>query len=209
MKPNVVLTGFKPFGTYKENISEEIALQLEYLLDYVVWGSVFPVNIFQKNGHHFDFGDFAVRMAMQNNSKAIISLGIASDVTGIKIETQASNWVENEKYCEEHEQKRKLSNYLCAHDHLSIDLKPWNLEHPDKRFELFKKFQTENPGCEIHFSKDPGTFCCNALIFRTLLAMKKHGCKIPFLFAHIPSVKNSDSIEKITKSLEILVSRLP
>lgn len=208
MKPNIVLTGFEPFGAYQENLSEEIALQFVELSGYEIWGSVFSVGIFKKDGQLFDQGDLAVRLAMEYNSKAIISLGIASSVTGIQIETQASNWVENQKYCKEHEQKRKLSADLFAHDLLKIDLKPWKLEYPSERFELFKKFQVENPACEINFSKDPGTFCCNALIFSTLMALKRHQCKIPFLFAHIPSVKNPDSASKIKKSLEILISRL-
>lgn len=208
MKRNIILTGFQPFGAYRENLSKDIALQLEEVSGHEVWGSVFPVDIFKKNGEIHDYGELIVKMAMNYNSKAIISLGIISSVTGIRVETRAVNWVENFKYCQDHEQRRVISSEFSPYESLKIDLEKWNLENLEQRFDLAKKFRAQNSGCEINFSGDAGNFCCNALMFRTLLALQKYQCDIPFLFAHVPSIRKPDSITRITKSLEIILSQL-
>ena len=67
-------------------------------------------------------------------------------------------------------------------------------------------------------SDDAGTFCCNALMFRTLLSLQKNECDIPYLFIHLPCSKeavkdipNFDktkdfmSLEKLEKVLAVIL----
>lgn len=213
---NILITGFEPFGEYTENISEVAATQIKRLGKYNVYGLVFPVRIFPESGE--DYGETILAKAKEINAKAIISIGIASDAVGIRVEKQAINWVENHKYCLDSEQQRALDESLAPKKECKIDLKRWHLDRIWNFSTLNEKLCLKKISCDINFSSDAGTFCCNALMFRTLIAMEKHGCEIPYLFLHVPcsaeAVKNiSDfdrtkdlmSLEKLEKVLAVIL----
>jgi len=216
---NILITGFEPFGEYAENISEIAAMQIKKLGKYNVYGLVFPVRIFPKNGE--DYGKTILAKAKEIDAKAIISLGIASDVVGARVEKQAINWVENSKYCLDSEQRRVIDESLILKKEFRVDLKRWSLDRLWNFSTLNEKLCLQGISCDIDFSSDAGTFCCNALIFRTLVAMEKDGCEIPYLFLRVPcsaeAVKNIPdfnkakdlmSLEKLEKVLAVILENL-
>lgn len=234
---NILITGFEPFGDYTENLSEIAATRLKKIGDYNVYGLTFPVRIFpasQKrilsytvNGvKHFytnpinniNYGDMIVAQAKELNACAIISLGISSEVRGIKIEGQAINWVENDKYCLESEQRRIIDANFAIKENLTVDFDKWRLGKLWNFSVLKEEFHKANLDCNITLSGDAGAFCCNALMFRTLVSLRKNNCEIPYLFLHIPcsidGVKNIQdfdktkdlmSLEKLEKVLEVIL----
>lgn len=234
---NILITGFEPFGDYTENLSELAATRLNKIGDYNVHGLVFPVRIFPINQRRIvkytvngqqrfyaepvntiNYGDMIVAKAKEIDACAIISLGIASDVCGIRIETQATNWVENYKYCLDNEQRRVLDENLILKKEFMVDLSKWRLAKLWNMGVLINQFRDADCDCNVALSYDAGTFCCNALMFRTLLALQKNRCDIPYLFLHIPCSKeavkdipnfdkNKDfmSLEKLEKILAVIL----
>ncbi len=198
----ILITGFEKFGDYTENITEVAVNQIKTLRDYEVHGLVFPVRIFPENGK--DYGEMIIAYAMKINADAIISMGIASSVQGIRIEEQAINWVENHKYCIDSEQRRVLDETLILKKELKVDLAPWGLNYPWKIAALFGKLHDRKIYCDVEFSYDAGAFCCNALMFRTLIAIEKKKTKIPYLFFHVnPTLKVGDLKNIVEAILEI------
>jgi len=238
----VLITGFEPFGSYSENLSQLAATKLKKLGDWDVYGMVFPVLIFPRkenkntnsvtvNGASFpvvvstettlNYGEQIVTKALEIKADAIISLGIASDAGGIRIETRAINWVENLKYGLVCEQQKVIASNFLPKEELKVNREPWNLTKLWNLSSLIDKFNEADFDCDVNFSADAGTFCCNALMFRTLAALQKNKCEIPYLFLNTPcspeAVKNiSDwdatkdlmSLEKLAKVLEIILDNL-
>jgi len=165
-----------------------------------------------------NYGELVVAKALEIKADAIISLGIASDVRGLSIETRAINWVENAKYGLMCEQRKPIASNFLPKEYLRVNREKWHLTKLCHLSSLMEKFNEADFDCELNFSADAGTFCCNALIFRTLVALQKNKCEIPYLFLHTPcspgAVKNiSDwdatkdlmSLEKLAKILEIIL----
>lgn len=235
----VLITGFEPFGSYSENLSQLAATKLKKLGNWDVYGMVFPVRIFPRKenkntnsvnvgGASFpvvvstetieNYGELIVAKALEIKADAIISLGIASDVHGLRIETRAINWVENFKYGLVCEQQKVIASNFLPKEELKVNREKWNLTKLWHLSSLSDKFNEADFDCNLNFSADAGTFCCNALMFRTLAALQKNKCEIPYLFLHTPcspgAVKNiSDwdltkdlmSLEKLAKVLEIIL----
>jgi pyrrolidone-carboxylate peptidase len=234
---NILITGFEPFGDYAENLSEIAAIKLKKIGDYNVYGLTFPVRIFPVNQKQIisytvnskrrfyaepvnaiNYGDEIVAKAKEIDACAIISLGIASDVCGVRIETQAINWVENYKYCLESEQRRVLEESLILKKELRVDLDKWRLGKLWNIGVLINQFHKAGCDCNVSLSSDAGTFCCNALMFRTLLSLQKNNYDIPYLFLHIPcskgafrNIPNFDqskdlmTLEKLEKVLTVIM----
>jgi len=204
-KENILITGFEPFGEYAENISEIAATQLKRLGKYNVYSLVFPVRIFPENGE--DYGETILAKAREINAKAIISLGMSSNVIGVRIETRAINWVENQAYCLKSEQRRVIDESLILKKEMKVNLRRWYLSRLYNLSVLIEKLYLQKISCDINFSSDAGTFCYNALMFRTLAAIEKEDCKIPYLFLHVPcsaeAIKNIPDFDK-TKDLMTL-----
>jgi pyrrolidone-carboxylate peptidase len=223
---NILITGFEPFGDYTENLSEVAATKLKVIGDYNVYSLVFPVRIFPvsrkriisytvNNVRRFyaqpindiNYGDMIVAYAKEIDACAIISLGISSEVRGIRIETSATNWVENYKYCLESEQRRAISSYFAAKETLGVDLDKWRLGKLWNIGVLTNEFHKSGIDCNVTLSSDAGSFCCNALMFRTLASLRKNSCEIPYLFLHIPcsaeAVKDNPDFDR-TKELMTL-----
>lgn len=190
----ILLTGFENFGAYSENISEIAAKNIKRCGSYAVEGLVFPVRIFSTAA--INYGVDIVNRAREIDASAIISLGIGSDVYGLRIESVATNWVENTKYCLESEQKRII---VPGPQALEIDLTRWDIE------KIISKLKDSGLVYESKISNNANTFCCNALIYRTLLAMQQIGCNIPYLFLHIPcSARGVVNISDFDKSKALI-----
>ena len=149
-------------------------------------------------------------------SKAIISLGMGSDVHGVRVESRCINWVENDKYCLPSEQRMVLDEGLAPKSILDIDLKKWDLDW------IFSVFAALGIKYEPEVSTDANAFCCNALIFRTLQALERRGCRIPYIYLHLPCTakavkeipgfddnKDLTSVKRVHEILHVLLSSLP
>lgn len=174
----ILITGFERFGDYKENITEIISRKISKLSNYSLEYMIFPVRIFSNGAENY--GEQIIAKAKGINAKAIISLGMGSDIEGLRIEARAVNWVENEKYCISSEQKKVIDDNLAPKWTLKIDLNKWNISR------IFSAFEEMNITHESKISTDANSFCCNALIFRTLQAIQIERCKIPYIYLHLP-----------------------
>ncbi len=208
----ILITGFEKFGDYNENITE-IMCQKKKLGEHDLESIVFPVRIFAHSAD--DYGKKIVQKAQEIGVDAIISLGMASDVFGVRIETRATNWVENQKYCWPSEQERVLDNRFMPSYTLRVNLAQWNLGKT--------MFGLRDAGLvhEDSLSGDANNFCCNALMFRTLQALNEVQCEIPYTFLHVScnkeavkGIKNFSkrkyltSIEELEKALLIFIESL-
>jgi len=152
----ILITGFEKFGDYKENITEVLKTELHFLGSHIVEYMIFPVRIFSAGAENY--GKQIVAKAKEINAKAIISLGMGSDIHGIRIESRAINWVENEKYCIPSEQKRLIDETLFPRYPLDIDLSKWKIA------EMFATFSKMSIYHEPEISTNANAFCCNVSI---------------------------------------------
>lgn len=182
---NILITGFRRFGDYKVNPTEQFLKTHSKLGDLYLHSLIFPARTFSENIEKA--GNEIINTANDLNAVAIISLGMASDVYGLRIESGAVNWSSG-KYCEEHEQDLRLDQQKPSWNCLEIDFEPWNLVY------MFNAFKSQGIKFEEKLSTDPGFFCCNALMYRTLSAIRPFN-KIPYLFLHIPCT--SEAIEGV------------
>lgn len=215
----ILLTGFSPFGDYAENISEEVVQNFKTIGDYRVVSLVFSPKIFSDEA--INAGKLIIAKAKEINASAIISLGMASEVRGFKIELVASNWVENEKYCLPEENKRVVDSRFLELELRYSTLNNWHFGKLWNEDDLINKLIELGLDIKPIRSNDAGNYCCNALMFRTLVALDEGDCQIPYLFLHIPcsegAVKNMPrfdktkdlmSLEKMGKILTAIVSGL-
>ena len=172
---NIIITGFKPFGPYKANTTEQFLEKYCLLGDYNVHALVFSPEIFftAKAG-----GAQIVALAERIQAEAIIQLGMASSVRGLRIESSAVNWSAG-KYCLGIEQKQKLDPNQAPWGAKEVDLSLWNFDR------LFRGLDALHVEHEKEISTDAGTYCCNALMYRTLSALGPD-YKIPYLSLHVP-----------------------
>jgi len=181
-----LITGSETFGDYIFNPTKWLALTArgKIINDHKIHTMVLPAIVLdQKNAP--DSGEIIVKKAIELDAKAIISFGMASDVKGFRIERSATNWIENEKYCSEYENKQRIDEGRLAREQVQVDLSRWNLEKMEKEFKK-QKLQFESK-----ISDDPGNFSCNGWIYRTVRAMKKYNLKIPYLFVHVSCTKET------------------
>lgn len=179
----ILITGFERFGVYKENTTEIISRKILKLPNYSLEYLIFPVRIFSNGAENY--GKQIVAKAKEINAKAIISLGMGSDIKGLRIESQAINWVENTKYCIPSEQKKVIDNSLEPRSKLNIDLNKWDIS------KIFSTFEKMNIVHESEISTDANSFCCNALMFRTLQSIQLEGCSIPYIYLHLPCSRHA------------------
>ncbi len=173
----ILITGFTRFGHYRENTTEILKKYLPELGKYSVEYLIFPVIIF---GPAEKYGEEIVAKAKEINARAIISLGMASDVHGVRIESRAINWVENKKYCLPEEHKKIIDGDAFPKDFLCADLSKWDMDC------IFSNFHARKLEHEPKISYTAGTFCCNALMWRTLSAINAARYAIPYIFLHLP-----------------------
>ena len=151
----ILITGFEKFGDYQENTTEIMKKFLTELCGYHVEYLIFPVRIF---GEAEQYGQQIVQRAQEINASAIISLGMASDVHGVRIESRAINWVENKKYCLPEEQEKVVDNNYFPHDYKDVDLSKWNMKY------IFQNLIKKRLEHESQISTDAGNFCCNRIL---------------------------------------------
>lgn len=196
-KKSILVTGFGKFGNYKVNPTEEFLLKHKVLGNYNIHSLIFPPNTFSAGAANF--GQKIVKTAKKFEAKAIISLGLSSEVKGLRIEGQALNWSDS-KYGFRSEGDRKLNvNYQPWH-FKEINLKYWDIN------SMFEKFRFLNIKFEEKISRFPGYYCCNALMYRTLEALELNlDFYLPYVFLHIPCTAEAVAgVEDFDKSKELI-----
>jgi|SRR6185437_16608828 len=174
-----LITGFETFGNYLFNPSKWLALSVDgkRISDYEIHSLVFP-SVVRFSEDAENPGDRVVKKAQEIGADVIISFGLASEVKGFRIERSATNWIFNEKYCAAYENNRPLNSSKAEKEQVHNDLSNWDF---DKMQNLFSEAKIP---FDTNISDDPGQFCCNALIYSTVLAKQKNKIKIPYLFVH-------------------------
>lgn len=174
----IVLSGFRPFGSYRENLSEIVVNELSgtTFAGYRIESTVFDATI--PNGNR---GEELLSIARRHQARGMVSLGIDSSKSGICIETIATNRISNAKYCPPHLEGSLIDEDRAYAAPLLMSLRPWNL----KRFRI---------GCDEEdvpvtaLSHDAGGFCCNHLMYQVTKAQMQRPKeeRIPYLFLHLP-----------------------
>ena len=199
-----ILTGFEVFGRYAVNPTEVLvrSLQGTVLADHHIHGVVFS-NTIHSPDVEVDHGRELVEVAVAKNASAIISLGLASLAVGPRVETQCLNWVENDRYCTPYENHKPVSEVFEAKQRLQVPFHMWDLAG------FFMKLSMA--GIPYEVSNDAGAYCCNALMFRTLVAMRIKSLDVPYIFIHVPCTEEAivgipdfDRKRKILFSQELL-----
>jgi len=174
-----LLTGFQAFGNYAVNNTEVLACSLagRTICGHAIHSLVFSADIFPPDGQ--DYGRRIVSTAMSLRASVIISFGLASEARGVRIESRATNWVQNPRYCQPHENERRIVESLPKEEARRIDLARWDLDR------LRQQLGSQGIPFEPTTSENANNYCCNALMFRTLLAMQYLWCQIPYIFLHV------------------------
>lgn len=177
----ILVTGFKVFGDYKVNSSEQYIRTTSVIGQHFAHTLVFNTNVFSNHlcSGVENYGRAIVELARLKEVSAIISLGMSSEAKGLRIEKIAYNWCDG-KYCTQSETNRPLNQNNLAHEQRSINFEQWDFQ------SMFDKFKSLNIKFENQISTFPGNYCCNALMYRTLEAMEFNLLQIPYLFLHIP-----------------------
>lgn len=174
----ILITGFERFGDYKENITEIISQTILELPNHSLEYLIFPVRIFSNGAENY--GKQIIAKAKDIKAKAIISLGMGSDVKGLRVESRAINWVKNAKYCILSEQKKVIDNNLSPKFALNLNLNRRDMP------KIFAAFNEMGIVYEPEISINANSFCCNALMFRTLQAIQVEHDNIPYIYLHLP-----------------------
>ncbi|MDO8492326.1 MAG: hypothetical protein Q7S34_01640 [bacterium] len=194
----ILLTGFRSFGLYRENSSEQVAraLSSKKLSGYQIEPFLFSASIpgIAKRGEEM------FEQAMSHGYRAIISLGMASECRGIRIETIATNRIDSEKYCPEIS-GTPVDCTRGYRDELQINLRPWEVDE----FYL----QCWKQSIPVEFSHDAGGFCCNHLAYECALAQLKrirNENTVPFIFLHVPCCPEAvEGLEGFAESGKVIM----
>lgn len=181
----IILTGFKPFGDYLYNPTEQSTLDFNGKIfeDRQVIGVVLPC-IYDVWGH-------LASMILQNSDiYAVISTGLDSSAQGIRIESKFHN-IMNGKYPDANGYNPKNMPIITGED-VSISVRS-KASHK-KLFEILQA-----AGIPTERSSHAGDFICNSLGFKTSLAARSSRHITHNMFIHIPwttAYKHSVTIPK-------------
>jgi pyroglutamyl-peptidase len=182
-----VLTGFQPFGKYVVNPTEILARDWDgkIIADHLIHSLVFPTTVLGL-GAAVDYGEAIIAKAVAVNASAIVSLGIALEVKGVRVETECVNWVESDVYCTPLENRKPVFSDRAPHEKKCVPLEAWDW------VDLFERLAAV--GIPLEISDNAGSYCCNALMLRVLRALEGSSRRLPFLFAHVSCTEQAVSM---------------
>ncbi len=169
----VILTGFKPFGGYKWNPTEESTKNFHALGDVAdaqIIGIVLPCTY---------YGAYKIlsKLVKYEKPDAILSTGLSSSVKGFRIETTFKNFMQS-KYPDADGLKPD-GNLLCD------DLFATNtLLSTGNSGGLYKILS--NNGIPAELSMDADSFICNSLGYLTTKMILEGQLPIRNIFVHVP-----------------------
>ncbi len=207
----IILSAFRTFGDYTANSTELVAKLLNETSvgEFTLYSILFDANIPKENR-----GVFLFSIAQKLKASGIISLGMASEKTGLCIEQIAVNKISNLKYCPPDLNETKVDINRPYEEQIHMNIQPWNTE-------IFKKVCAEKNIPIMQNSNDAGGFCCNHLAYQARIAQKENVIwnKVPFIFVHTPCSpetltdiqkfysrgKTTMSVEKIAEGIKTLI----
>jgi len=188
MKTAIVM-GFAPFGDYPENPAGMLAewADKKYVAGHHIKGLVLSPRPF------YYVGNALKALIERHEPSVILAFGMSSSVRGLRVETVSRNWVDHPKYCEDWERNRLIDDKRPKDHEFAMDLH-------------FLDFKIDGIPFEIEPSRDAGSFCCNALMYR-MECLFEETIRVPFLFVHVPctekallSKQGSESLARIEMS---------
>ena len=177
----IIVSGFRKFGDYKTNASQDVAYKMRgmKISGFEIMPAIFDASISRENrGQHLS------EIADTVSAKGIITLGMASEKTGLCVERTAKNRIFNEKYVTAPFNNTPVDNRRLYPEKLSLELGMWNIPKWQEKCR-----QDRIPCTEI--SDDAGGFCCNQLMYQFCAYQVDASPKIPFIFIHIPCNKEA------------------
>lgn len=166
----LLLTGFKHFGPYQGNPTEDIVEKFDEtsINGYLVKGLILPSNYYKA----FEI----LSKEIDNLSpKALLSIGLATRVPRIRFETTGKNFM-NGKYPDDAGfQPHKQEIVPGDKKTYSISTNPIDLAR-----------EISNHGISVEISVDAEDYLCNSLLYLTARKLKNEGLNLPYAFFHTP-----------------------
>jgi pyroglutamyl-peptidase len=166
----ILLTGFEPFGTYKDNPSAEVAEALHghTVGADTVRSAVLPV-------HHARAAALVAELVRASTPRAIVHLGLAGGRARIALERVAVNVMDfeiadNAGY--------RATGEACVPDGPAAYLSTLPLEAMLEALTA--------AGVPAYLSSTAGTYLCNQTFYTTRHRLASHGPDIPAGFIHLP-----------------------
>lgn len=180
----LLLTGFVPFAQHKENISQEIAIELNgiQINNFEIIGKVLPVS-YQKASN------MIVSLIQSETPDAVICLGIAEHRTKVTPELIAINHIHSD---------------ISDNDNVIIKNSIINSKGNEAYFstlpvyKIIEKLKKNNIASEVSFSA--GAFVCNLIFYELMHYCAENKIKIPAGFIHLPICLQKSIILDAVKS---------
>jgi len=191
----ILITGFEPFGNWKENSSQLCVEELskKNILGWKVITKIYPVE--------FKLTQRIIREDIQNNFDFAIHLGQIDSSNKINLEKIGLNVGKN-IYSTKMEIIKLISGGPIA------------LESRTPLEQWLKKVDKLN--IPIRISYHAGTYLCNALFYWSLYYSKKYRLKTKSTFIHLPVIPSQFSsksekllgleLEKSVKALDCIIT---
>jgi pyroglutamyl-peptidase len=166
----ILLTGFEPFGTYKDNPSAEVAEALNgrTVGDDTVRSAVLPV-------HHARAAAVVAQLVRDATPRAIVHLGLAGGRARIALERVAVNVMDfeiadNAGY--------RATGEACVPDGPAAYFSTLPLD------AMIEGLTVE--GVPAYLSSTAGTYLCNQTFYTTRHLLQLRGLDVPAGFIHLP-----------------------
>ena len=188
----ILLTGFEPFGTYKDNPSAEVAQALHgrAVGHETVQSAVLPV-------HHARAAAVVAQLVETATPRAIVHLGLAGGRARIALERVAVNVMDfeiadNAGY--------RATGEACV---------------PDGPAAYFSTLPVETmlealiaDGVPAYLSSTAGTYLCNQTFYTTRHLLASRGLDVPAGFIHLPlspSMVAAASLEQPSMDVPLMI----
>lgn len=198
-----LLTSSETFGKYQFHPGKWLVTWADgkIIAGHRIHSLVFPTTIMLPPGVE-DPGTRIVKKAMEINATVIISFGLASEAKGFRIERSGYNWIENVLYCQPYENFRPIDPTRPDKERVQEDLSRWDIEM------IRERFKKSGLPLDLAISDDAGRFSCNSWIYRTVLAMKKNKCTIPYIFVHTACTEESiELIPDFPRNRKVIIQK--
>ena len=165
----MIVTGFEPFGGFKENPTEELARWAS--MELGVEAVIVPVT--------FRAAREYARRILERETNGIIATGLAYGRPQISIEMTGINLMDS-KQGDNEGIKPEMEKIFEDGDFA------YQTTLPVK--EIINSLK--DAGIPAYISYHAGTYVCNALLYSLLHYAKKMGMEIPVGFVHFPATEN-------------------
>lgn len=174
----IVLSAFRTFGEYTANSTELVARSLHgkqfggFIIRSIVFDAIIPTE---------NRGAGLFTIAQKIGAAGIISLGMASEKTGLCVERIAINKIYSPKYCSPSQNRTPVDVNRKYEERVFLSIAPWSLGR-------FKSTCATKRIPVMQDSIDAGGFCCNHLAYQARIAQTSSDLwsKIPYIFLHVP-----------------------